>query len=196
MMNIDEIIRKSLNFSPKVNEELNNKMINEYSKSVKKGKKIPKWTVAIIIPAVIACVSAGTYIAVDGGFFRDKTTITGTVIGQTYENATDEIEVTSDYSDGILHITLNLLKPDSIPYSILEEMKPYDFSLTNLSDNSVAEDIQFDYAVINENTVDIAVDLNAIENTEYRLKINSLIASKKADQPLEIKGNWETVFET
>lgn len=196
MIDIDEIIRKSLNFSSKTSEELNNKMINEYSKSVKKGKRIPRWTVAVIIPAVIACISAGTYIAVEGGFFRDKTTITGTVIGQTYENATDEIEVTSDYSDGILHITLNLLKYDSIPYSVSEEMKPYDFSLTNLSDNSVTEDIQFDYAVINENTVDIAVDFNAVVGTEYKLTIKSFISSKKADQPLEIKGNWETVFET
>ncbi|MDE6789508.1 MAG: hypothetical protein K2J47_09350 [Ruminococcus sp.] len=196
MMDIDEIIRKSLNFSPEIREELNNKMITEYSKSVKKGKKIPRWTVAVIIPAVIACVSAGTYMAVEGGFFKDKTTISGTVIGQTYENATDEIEVTSDYSDGILHITLNLLKSNSFPYLVLDEMKPYDFSLTNLSDNSVTVDIQFDYAVINENTVDIAVDFNATTDTEYKLTINSFIGSKKADQPLEINGNWETFFET
>ncbi|MDE5569501.1 MAG: hypothetical protein K2I82_02465 [Ruminococcus sp.] len=196
MMDIDEIIRKSLNFSPEIREELNNKMITEYSKSVKKGKKIPRWTVAVIIPAVIACVSAGTYMAVEGGFFKDKTTISGTVIGQTYENATDEIEVASDYSDGILHITLNLLKSNSFPYLVLDEMKPYDFSLTNLSDNSVTVDIQFDYAVINENTVDIAVDFNATTDTEYKLTINSFIGSKKADQPLEINGNWETFFET
>ncbi|MDE6501246.1 MAG: hypothetical protein K2L10_04115 [Ruminococcus sp.] len=196
MTDIDDIIRESLKFSPQTSKELNNKMINEYSESLKKGKKSPKWTVALIVPAVIACISAGTYMAIDGGFFRDKTTIFGTVIGQTYENATDEIEVTSDYSDGKLHINLNLLKYDYIPYSLSEEMNLYDFSLINLSDNTVAEDIHSDYAVVNGNIVDIAVDFNAVADTEYKLTINSFISSRKADQPLEIKGNWETFFET
>lgn len=195
MIDIDEIIRKSLNFFSKVSEGLNNKMINEYSKSVKKSKRIKKWTVAVAIPAVIACISAGTYIAVEGGFFRDKTTITGTVTGQTYENATDEIEVKSEYSGETLYITLNLLKYDAIPYSILDEIEPYSFSLINLSDNS-EEKIQFSPAKINGNTVEITADLSAEPDTEYRLSFGSFLGSKKADQPLEIKGNWETVFET
>ncbi len=195
MTDIDEIIRKSLNFSSKVSEELNNKMIDEYSKSVKKGRRIPRWTVAVVIPAVIACISAGTYIAVESGFFKDKTTFTGTVTGQTYENATDEIEVKSEYSGGTLRITLNLLKYDTIPYSILDEIEPCSFSLVNLSDNS-EEEIQFSPAKINGNTVEITTDFSAEPDTEYRLSFGSFLGSKKADQPLEIKGNWETVFET
>lgn len=195
MTDIDEIIRKSLNFSSKISEELNNKMINEYSKLLKKGRRIPKWTVAVVVPAVIACISAGTYIAVEGGFFRDKTTISGTVIGQTYENATDEIEVKSEYSGGTLRITLNLLKYDAIPYSELDEIEPYSFALISLSDNS-AEEIQFSPAKINGNTAEITADFSAEPDTEYKLSFGSFLGSKKADQPLEIKGNWETVFET
>ena len=195
MIDIDEIIKKSLNFSSKINKELNYKMINKYSESMKKGKKIPKWAVMVTVPAVIACISAGTYMAIDGGYLRNKTTTTGTIIGQTYENATDEIEVTSDYSNGVLHITLNLLKSDTVPYLELDEMKPYNCTITNLSDETT-EDIQFDYAVVNENTVDIAVNFNVMEDTKYKLEIKSFLGSKKADQPLEINGNWETVFRT
>lgn len=193
MIDIDEIIKESLKFSSKTNKGLNDKMISKYSESTKKGKKIPKWAVVVIIPAVVACISAGTYIAVGKGFFRDKSTITGTVIGQAYENATDEIEVASNYSDGILHITLNLLKSNTVPYSVLDEIKPYDCTITNLSDGTT-EDIQFDYAVVNENNVDIAVNFDATEDTEYKLEIRSFLGSKKADQPLEINGKWETVF--
>lgn len=196
MTDIDKIIRESLSFSPEINEELNNRMINKYSESMKTSRKIPRWTVAVIVPAVIALTSAGIYTAVEGGFFRDKTTFSGTVIGQTYENATDEIEIKSDYSDGTLHITLDLLKSDSFPYSVLEEIKPYNFSMTALSDNSVVEDIQFDSAIINENIAEITVDFNFRSDEEYKLTINSFLGSKKADQPLEIKGNWETVFRT
>ena len=195
-MDIDKIIRESLNSSQKISEELNNKMINKYSESMKTNRKIPKWTVMVIVPAVIALTGAGIYTAVEGGFFKDKTTISGTVIGQTYENATDEIEVKSEYFDGTLHIILDLLKSDSIPYSVLEEIKPYNFSLTALSDNSIVEDIQFDYVIINENIAEIIVDFNYRADEEYKLTISSFLGSKKADQPLEIKGNWETVFGT
>ncbi len=195
MTDIDKIIRKSLNSSQKISKELNDKMIEKYSEAMKKSRKFPKWTIAVIVPAVVALISAGMYTAVEGGFFRDKTTISGTVIGQTYENATDEIEVKSEYSDGTLHITLNLLKYDVIPYSVLDEIEPYSFSLISLSDNS-EEEIQFSPAKINGNTAEITVDFSAEPDTEYKLSFGSFLGSKKADQPLEIKGEWETFFRT
>lgn len=195
MTDIDKIIRKSLNSSQKISKELNDKMIEKYSESMKKSRKIPKWAFAVIVPAVIALTSAGIYTAVEGGFFRDKTTISGTIIGQTYENATDEIEVKSEYSDGTLRITLNLLKYDTIPYSVLDEIEPYSFSLISLSDNS-EEEIQFSPAKINGNTAEIMVDFSSEPDTEYKLSFGSFLGSKKADQPLEIKGEWETFFRT
>lgn len=193
MTDIDKIIRKSLNSSQKISKELNDKMIEKYSERIKKNRKIPKWTIAVIVPAVIALTSAGIYTAVEGVFFKDKTTISGTVIGQTYENATDEIEIKSEYSCGTLHITLNLLKYDNVPYSMLEEIEPYSFSLICLSDNS-EEDIQFSPAIIDGNVVEITADFDANADKEYKLAIGSFLGSKKADQPLEIKGTWEVFF--
>lgn len=193
MTDIDKIIRDSLNSSQKISKELNDRMIEKYSEKV--NRRFPKWAVAVIVPAVIALTGAGIYTSVGGGFFRDKTNIQGAVTGQTYENATDEIEVKSEYSGGTLHITLNLLKYDSVPYSVLDEIEPYSFSLICLSDNS-EEEIQFSPAKINGNTAEITVDFSAEPDTEYKLSVGSFLGTKKADQPLEIKGHWETFFST
>lgn len=193
MTDIDKIIRESLNSSQKVSKELNDKMAEKYSE--KANRKFPEWAATVIVPAVIALTGAGIYTVADGGFFRDKTNLQGAVIGQTYENAADEIDIKSEYSGGTLHIVLNLLKYDAVPYSVLDEIEPYSFSLICLSDNS-EEEIQFSPAKINGNTAEITVDFSAEPDTEYKLSVGSFLGSKKADQPLEIKGHWETFFKT
>lgn len=40
----------------------------------------------------------------------------------------------------------------------------------------------------------IGVDLGSIERGSYTLIITAFVSEKKADQPLEISGNWECTF--
>ncbi len=42
--------------------------------------------------------------------------------------------------------------------------------------------------------VTFEIPLDDIASEEYELVINEFIGSKKADQPLPIKGEWECVF--
>lgn len=207
MKDFDELIRESLLDSPETNEELNRKMIREFAK--KTGRKKPRrWIAALAVPAILAMLGAGVYAASENGFFRDRKDLFGTVTGLTYENATSEIGVSAVYAEKAVRVSLDFLKlhdphsetgttrPFVPPYSELETIRLYgkNMTLTGASGEIDCTGFDTDPAEISMGRAVLVIPTGTLQPGTYQLSVNAFTGGKKADAPLEMRGNWDAEF--
>ena len=150
-------------------------------------------------PAAVAamlCLSLSLGIAASDqmGRFRNLFSWSGAVIGSVYEGATQEIDITLSADRGILTVTAVLLQSQNAPYLYLETISVYRYQITDLSGNVIAEDISSSPSAITDGRVTLTLPLPDVEPGQYQLQIDSLLGEKKADQPLEIRGDWSCQF--
>ena len=146
--------------------------------------------------SVFVCFSVVCAAAVKNGFFKDVTRGNGTVVGTTYEQASEEIDVNVTVADNELLVFVTMLSPDKSPYSEFEEFGINSYQITDMSGNVVIKDAGTELFQVTNGQAEIKISLEGIESGSYQLVIHQYVGSAKANQPLEINGTWKCEFET
>lgn len=192
---IDRLIRESAVNTPEVPESINEKLISDFSARPAVRRRFPKLVAAIAVPAVLAMTGAGVYAAVSGGYFKDVKNDFGAVTGTVYENATDEISVNAELSGHDLKLSLTFLAPDSYPYKLPgSEIGLMDYRIIRKSDNTEIPHGEAIVSGISEGFAELVVPLDDIRSGNHAIIIDSFVITKKADQPLPVKGSWSVDF--
>ena len=166
-----------------------------------KGGVFSSWKKGMVLAltlAVCCCLTGVTVLAATGklqGFFKDKTNWTGAVTGTTYEQATEELEVTAGMKEGKLVVSVTLLEPDKPPYSEIEEWELGKFQILDAAGTVMLEDEGSEVQTAENGQIVFLLPAEQLEKGTYRMVITSFVGSKKADQPLPVKGNWMCEFE-
>ncbi len=156
--------------------------------------------VLLFVMLFSACQGTNTVQKPDStdGHFEDATAWNGSVIGTTYENATDEILFTLDAmeaAEATVSMTVKFADLQKLPYSIIEELSIPKYTILDQSGAVVAEG-SADYSAVDrergETTFEIS--LAGLEKGDYRIKMEALEGKKKAEQPILISGTWECGF--
>lgn len=140
---------------------------------------------ALCICLPIAGVAAG-----NSGYFRDVMRGTA-VVGTEYEQATAEIAVDADFDNGELTVTANFLIPDTPPYRECEELAVGSYRIMNGDGKIAAEGEKSENAAITNGQAVMRIPIEALNPGDYTVRIDAFIGSKKAEQPLPMKGHWE-----
>ena len=160
-----------------------------------------KWTrIATVAAAVALCLGFGgvTAMAASGkldGFFADVTRWDGAVVGTTYEQATEEIEVSASVSGDSLVVDAVLLKAGEAPYAYVEGFGVQKYQIVDAKGDVVVEGISSEAVEITDGKVSVELPLDEFESGNYTLIITEFVGTAKADQDLPIKGYWECKFE-
>lgn len=163
-------------------------------KRMKKMFKRPM--VAAASFALCVCLTGVTALAATGkleGFFRDIKRWDGAVVGTSYEQATDEVDMKVVNITDELIVEFTMLKPDTAPYSFFEIFGINEYKIVDEDGNMVMENEPVEMSAM-ENKVTLKIPLNTISEGTYTLVVSKLVGSAKADQPLVISGTWECEF--
>ena len=152
--------------------------------------------VAAAVLAACLCVTGVSAMAATGkltGFFQDVKGLFGAVTGTTYEQATDEIEMSIAEVSDILVIDMEM-DGTKLPYSVLETIEVGNYRIVSADGDVVRKGNQSTVAPLVDGTASVSVALPDVAAGTYKLVITELIGTKKADQPLKIHGGWECEF--
>ena len=147
--------------------------------------------------ALCVCLTGVTALAATGkleGFFRDIKRWNGAVVGTSYEQATDEIDMKVVNITDELSVEVTMLEPNTAPYSFLEMFGINEYKIVDENGNTVMENEVIEMSVMENDNVTLKIPLNTISEGKYTLVVSELIGSAKADQPLVISGIWECEF--
>ena len=139
--------------------------------------------------SVTALAAAGTL----KGFFRDITNWRGAVVGTSYEQATDEIVVNVTANGEELTVLATFVDPQIFPYREVEKLGIVSYCIVDTNGKTVSEGAASSAEVVNGCTA-ISIRLDDLDSGSYRLMISAFVGEKKAEQPLNINGNWECEF--
>ena len=159
-----------------------------------------KWSrIATVAAAVALCLGLGgvTVMAGSGkleGFLADVTRWDGAVVGMTYEQATEEIEVSATVSGDSIVVDVVFLKAGEAPYAFLDSVGVHAYSIVNAEGETLVEGTSNEKAGITDGIVSCKLPLDELESGNYKLIITEFIGSAKADQELPIKGYWVCEF--
>ncbi len=161
-------------------------------------KKIFKKPVAIVV-AVVACVCLSvTALAASGqldGFLENITNRNGAITGEVYKQATEEIKVAVVPIENQLVVNTEFVKADKPPYSVQEMLQIGAYKILDSDGKKVIEGNTSEAVEITDGFAEMKIDTYELESGSYTLVISSFVGSKKAEQPLEIFGNWVCEFE-
>lgn len=155
---------------------------------------------AFALPVLVLCLSlvGFTTVAAAGklsGFFKDITNPFGTVTGTEYLDATDEIEISADCDSDQMKIELVFVNPDTAPYNELDYITVSDWRIEDSEGKEVLKNGEVKMSAIENGKVVLTLSLDSLPEGSYKLIVNELTGSKKADSPLKISGLWIASFE-
>ncbi len=169
--------------------------MEEYTMNKSKKSWLKRSIPMVAALSVFVCFSIVGAAAVKNGFFKDVTRGNGTVVGTTYEQASEEIGVNVTVDENELTVSVTMLTPDKPPYSELEEFGIRSYQITDMSGNVVIKGADTELSQISNGQTEIKISLEGIESGNYKLVIYKYVGCSKADQPLEINGVWECEFD-
>ena len=150
---------------------------------------------AAVFAAMAICLSLSiSAMAASGmlkGFFQDIKRPDGAVIGTTYEQATDEIAIKLNVIDDVLAVEASFAGKALFE---AEELALGSYKIVDGNGKIVKEGTSTGHSEIADGCTTIKIYIADVEDGSYKLVINSFIATKKADQPLTVNGNWECNF--
>ena len=171
-----------------------NRLRNLEEKTMKHTKKQVRWSaVMAAVLTLCVCLPAAGMAMGNTGFFRDVMRGTA-VVGTEYENATAEIAVDADFNNGDLTVTANLLLPDAFPYRECEELAVGSYRIMTGDGKIVAAGEKSESASKLNGQAVIRIPVEGLSPGDYTLQVDAFIGSKKAEQPLPLKGYWEAAF--
>ena len=148
-------------------------------------------TVALCLVLSVAALAATGVLQ---GYFRDMTNWQGAIVGTSYEEATNEISTDVIVTGSKLTVLATFLEPDKFPYRESEQLGIAEYKIFNAEGKLVKKGSSEKSAPVVNGCASIAIELNDLENGPYKLIVNTFVSEKKADQPLNISGNWEYDF--
>ena len=172
---------------------------NEMEKNTMKNKntffKRPMAAVASF--ALCLCLAGVSALAATGkleGYFKDIKNWNGAIVGTSYEQATDEVEINVIDATDELTVKLTMLKPNDPPYSVFQTFGIEVYKIIDANGNTVIENEMLEMPMVDGSTATVKIPLNGISEGTYRLIVSKLIGGAKAEQPLVLSGNWECEF--
>ena len=152
---------------------------------------------AAVFAALAVCLSLSlTALAATGvlqGFFRDITNYSGAIVGTCYEQATDEIKMDVTVNGDELTVMVSFANPQMAPYVYAEQLGIAQYRIVDVNGKEVKEGSAGSAEVVN-GQASVNIELDGISNGSYKLIVTAFVSEKKADQPLNINGNWECEF--
>ena len=127
------------------------------------------------------------------GRYQDITDYRGAVVGTAYVDATNEIKIDITTSDNGLAVQTSFVDPQQEPYVYVDRLGIAEYQIIDSDGMIVKEGSAESCEIVNGQTT-ILVDKDGIKSGAYQLIISSLVAEKKAEQPLNISGRWESSF--
>lgn len=195
---MDEKLQKAveqIKMPPPMRERiLQNSIKTEKRTMNKKFYQRPLALVSVL--ALLVCVIGVTALAATGnlqGFLRDLKRWDGAIVGEVYEQATNEIAMTATPDEKGVLLTVTLLKPDQAPYSVQEFLGLSKYTLTDKNGKEYNEPLLIEAAKIVDGQVNLLIP-QKLPKGEYRLTVTEFLGSKKAEQVLCIRGLWECTF--
>ena len=152
---------------------------------------------AAVFVAVALCLSlAVTAAAASGvlkGHFRDITNWQGAIVGTSYEQATDEISMDITVNGNELTVLATFANPQMAPYKYIEKLGIAAYKVVDANGKAVAEGAAESTEVANGQAA-VSIRLDSIDIGSYKLIVTAFVGEAKAEQPLNINGNWECAF--
>ena len=147
--------------------------------------------------ALVICLSLSvTALAAPGiltGYFQDITNWQGAVVGTSYEQASDEIDMNVTVNGSELTVLATFADPQAFPYREAEKLGIAAYRIVDASGNTVKEGTAEPAEIVN-GCAAVSIQLDELGSGSYKLAITAFVAGKKADQPLKISGSWESAF--
>lgn len=161
-------------------------------------KKIFKKPMAVAASFVLClCLAGVTSLAATGklqGFFKDITRWDGAVIGTSYEQATDEINLSVTLVSNELTVNAEMVNPNIAPYNVFQSLGINNYKILDSDGNTVVEDAATEVTEIVEGKATFVIPVSDIASGNYTLVVNEFVGSAKAEQPLVLHGTWECKF--
>ncbi len=154
--------------------------------------------VTIVIAVVVCICLSVTALAASGqldGFLENITNWNGAITGEVYKQATEEIKVAVVPIENQLVVNTEFVKADKPPYNVQEFLQIGTYKILDSNGNVVIEGNASEAVEITDGIAEIKIDTDELEGGSYTLIISSFVGSKKAEQPLDIFGNWVCEFE-
>ena len=179
-----------LNCKEKIESEQEN-----YSMKKNNLSKFKKVLVAAAALAVVLSLTGITAMATTGkGFFQDIKRLDGAITGQTYHNATNEIMVYAAVEEDVLNVTVEMVQIEIVPYREIEVLELKNYRVYAADGTVVMENVVPENVVMENNQVKFQIPAEVLKEGTYKLELDVLCGSKKADQDLLIYGGWECEF--
>jgi len=172
-------------------------MENASMREDKKMTRFRKPAIAIATLALCICVTGISVIAASGklqGFFKDIKSWNGAVVGTSYEQATEELQIRIIDTAESLMVEVTFLTPEKAPYLYFEQLGIHEAAIVDLDGNVIVKGISSELAHVKDGNVIVQIPLENVPVGNYKLQISELVGSKKADQPIVLFGEWECEF--
>ena len=114
-------------------------------------------------------------------------------MGTAYEQATDEIRMDVSVNGDDLTVLAAFADPQKAPYSEAETLGIAAYRIVDGNGKTVAKGAAGSAGIVNGQAA-IGIRLDGIDSGNYTLAVTAFVAEKKADQPLNISGDWECAF--
>lgn len=173
------------------------KLEEETMKEHKRNSLFRRPMVAVATLALCICVTGISAMAATGklqGFFKDITRWDGAVVGTSYEQATEEMQVNATETSEGLEIEVTFLTPDQAPYLYFEQFGIQTCEIVDSDGKVMVKEITSELAEVQDGKVNILLTLEELPKGSYKLRISEMVGAKKADQPLVLHGAWECEF--
>ena len=153
---------------------------------------------AAVFAALVIFFSLSVTVLADNdilqGLFRDIKNYTGAIVGTSYEQATDEIDICVSVKENQLTILAVFMDSDKFPYRDAETLSIADYTIEDTDGNIVKAGAVHEPSPVVDRQAAIILPLTELNEGAYKLTVNAFVSEKKADQPLEINGIWEAEF--
>lgn len=126
------------------------------------------------------------------GFFKDITNFCGMVVGTSYEQATDEMDVCVVVKGDELIVEAAFSNPQK-PSFEAEKMGIASYQIAD-QNGSVIKEGSIEAVEIVNGQATMNIELKDISYGSYKLTVTAFTSEKKADQPMEIHGKWTCEF--
>lgn len=184
----------------KMPEEMKNRIIkncylqisNKEEYTMKKTNRGFKKMLPLVAVMVVCVISVGAVVANHIRGFKDVTKGTA-VVGTVYEETTEMIKLDTEVKDNLI-VSAEIIEYNKPPYVELDIIDINSYKILDNLGKAVKEGSAKSISTFENGKVSFEIPLNDIVSGEYKLVINEFVGSKKADQPLPIKGTWECSF--
>ena len=173
-------------------EEKNMKVSYVKGGFVVKNKKLSV-SFVLMMAAVLLSVTALAATGVLKGFFQDVANRQGAVVGTSYEQATDEISMSVTVNGDELTALVTFVTPQMMPYSEAEKLGIATYQIVD-ANGMVVKEGATESAEIITGQATVYIQMDDIDSGSYKFVVTSFVTEKKADQPLNLNGNWECAF--